>query len=248
MKLKPWITFQEKIQYEFKLSHLLMEALTHKSYAHESLPPSELFAHNERLEFLGDAVLDLSISHLLMMQDFAASEGELSKRRASLVNEQTLADVARELGISEYLILGRGEIHSQGHDKNSILSSALEAVLGSVFIDGGFDAAAKIVERLFETQIKDIKTSQRYRDYKTQLQELIQSKHKMAPQYVIEKTTGPEHQKVFQVAIVLGPKKISTGIGRSRKEAEQDAARSVLNSGVLEGLVLDKINGGENAI
>src|ERR1700722_9715518 len=124
MQLKPWITFQEKIQYQFKLSHLLMEALTHKSYAHETVPATELFAHNERLEFLGDAVLDLSISQLLMMQDFAASEGELSKRRASLVNETTLAEVSRELQVSQYLILGRGEIFSQGHEKNSIVASA----------------------------------------------------------------------------------------------------------------------------
>src|SRR5579862_5046569 len=122
MQLKPWITFQEKIQYSFKLSHLLMEALTHKSYAHETVPPTELFAHNERLEFLGDAVLDLSISQHLMIQDFAASEGELSKRRASLVNETALAEIARELDLSSYLILGRGELHSQGHEKNSILA------------------------------------------------------------------------------------------------------------------------------
>jgi ribonuclease III len=238
VQLKPWITFQEKIQYDFKLSHLLMEALTHKSYAHETLPPTELFAHNERFEFLGDAVLDLSISYLLMMQDFAASEGELSKWRAALVNEQTLAEVARELGISEYLILGRGEIHSHGNEKNSILSSALEAVLGAVFIDGGYEKASEIIGRLFEARIKNIKSSQKYMDYKTQLQELIQSKHKTAPQYVIEKTTGPEHQKVFQVAIMLASQKLSTGIGRSRKEAEQDAARSVL----------EKIKGDENAI
>src|ERR1700689_1639486 len=112
MQLKPWITFQDRIQYVFKLSHLLKEALTHKSYAHETAPPTELFAHNERLEFLGDAVLDLSISSLLMHRDWAASEGELSKRRASLVNENILADVAREIELSEYLILGKGEVNS----------------------------------------------------------------------------------------------------------------------------------------
>ena len=227
--MRPWITFQEKIGYHFKLLNILQEALTHKSYAHESTSLKELFAHNERLEFLGDAVLDLSVSSLLMHRDWAASEGELSKRRASLVNENVLADVARELELSEYLILGRGEVNSNGCQKNSILASAFESVLGAVYIDGGYLAARQIVERLFSKRISTLETSSPFvKDYKTRLQEFMQSKYKAAPQYIIEKTEGPEHQKVFRVAIILGEQKLSFGVGRSRKEAEQDAARKVL--------------------
>jgi len=229
--LRPWITFQEKIGYHFKLVNILQEALTHKSYAHESTSLKELFSHNERLEFLGDAVLDLCVSSLLMHRDWAASEGELSKRRASLVNENVLADLARDVELSEYLLLGKGEVNSNGRQKNSILASAFESVLGAVYIDGGYLAARQIVERLFAKRIVSLETSSPFvKDYKTRLQEVMQSKYKTAPQYVIEKTEGPEHQKVFRVAIMLGEQKMSFGIGRSRKEAEQDAARKVLEN------------------
>ncbi len=229
--MRPWITFQEKIGYHFKLVNILQEALTHKSYAHESTSLKELFSHNERLEFLGDAVLDLCVSSLLMHRDWAASEGELSKRRASLVNENVLADLARDVELSEYLLLGKGEVNSNGRQKNSILASAFESVLGAVYIDGGYLAARQIVERLFAKRIVSLETSSPFvKDYKTRLQEVMQSKYKTAPQYVIEKTEGPEHQKVFRVAIMLGEQKMSFGIGRSRKEAEQDAARKVLEN------------------
>jgi ribonuclease-3 len=227
--LKPWITFQEKLGYHFKLPNLLQEALTHKSFAHESTSVKELFSHNERLEFLGDAVLDLGISSLLMHRDWAASEGELSKRRASLVNETTLAEVARELEMSDFLILGRGEINSNGQQKNSILASAFESVLGAIYIDGGYSAARVVVEKFFAERIAALETISPFvKDYKTRLQEFMQSKYKSAPQYIIENTEGPEHQKIFRVALMLGEQKLSFGMGRSRKEAEQDAARRVL--------------------
>jgi ribonuclease III len=226
---KPWITFQDQLKYTFKLQNLLQEALTHKSWAHEMADPSELFTHNERLEFLGDAVLDLSVSSLLMHDDFRASEGELSKRRASLVNEVTLAEIARELDLSDYLILGHGEESTRGREKASILASAFEALLGAVYIDGGYDEALKIVERLLINRIKEMKNSQPFlKDYKTRLQEVMQSKYKRTPSYVIEKTEGPEHEKTFQVAVMLGEKKLCSGNGKSRKEAEQNAARRIL--------------------
>jgi ribonuclease III len=227
--LKPWITFQDKLGYHFKAPKLLEEALTHKSFAHENRPDKELFAHNERLEFLGDAVLDLAISILLMHQDFQATEGELSKRRASLVNESTLAEVAREFGIREYLILGRGELNSNGSEKSSILASTMEAVFGAVYLDGGFDEASKIVEKLYKSRLEEVRVKAPFmKDYKTRLQELIQGTHKTAPRYRIEKTHGPEHEKVFQVAVLVGDKVLSEGQGKSRKEAEQDAAKRAL--------------------
>ena len=238
MPLKPWITFQEKLEYQFKVPSLLAEALTHKSFSHErSSQPLGLFNHNERLEFLGDAVLDLTISHLLMIKDPQASEGELSKRRASLVNENTLAEIAREMEMKDYVILGRGEVYSKGREKNSIIASTVEAVLGAVYLDGGFDVASRLIGRLFVSRIDAMPASQPFeKDYKTRLQEVIQSSHKTAPLYKIEKTEGPEHEKIFQVAVMLGDKKLGEGIGRSRKEAEQAAAKIVLAQMTIEGL------------
>lgn len=229
--MKPWITFQEKIGYSFKTPSLLAEALTHKSYAHETIPSVVIFAHNERLEFLGDAVLDLSVSALLMHRDYKATEGELSKRRAALVNEKTLAEVARELELSEYVILGRGELHSKGHEKESILASTVEALLGAVFLDGGFDATFGIVESLFSARVESLLNdkSSFAKDYKSRLQEIVQSEHKVTPKYVIDKTQGPEHQKTFFVSVMVGEKKLGEGTGKSRKEAEQDAAQRVLS-------------------
>ena len=227
--MKSLITFEKLLGYSFKEQKLLVEALTHKSYAHEKATLNKVFSHNERLEFLGDAVLELTVSNLMMQLDYIANEGDLSKRRASLVNESTLAEVAREILISEYVILGRGEICSGGIDKNSILASTFEAVLGAVFLDGGFDASYKIVDRHFKKRVEELPHGKPYaKDYKTRLQEVIQSKHKCAPRYSIESTDGPDHKKTFQVAILLGDKKISQGLGQSRKEAEQDAARRVL--------------------
>ena len=211
------------------------EALTHKSYAHEISALKKIFSHNERLEFLGDAVLDLAVSNMMMHKDFVASEGDLSKRRASLVNESTLAEIARELTLPDYVILGRGELHSNGAHKNSILASTLEAVLGAVFLDGGFGAAMPIVERLFSGRLEALPpASPFFKDYKTRLQEAIQGRYKMAPQYRVEDTQGPDHQKIFHVAILVGDKKLGEGYGSSRKEAEQEAAKSVLESKIYE--------------
>lgn len=227
--MKPLTTLQEKLVYTFKTPRLLQEALTHKSFAHEKTSSQEMFAHNERLEFLGDAVLDLAISSLLMDRDFHASEGELSKRRASLVNEATLAEVAREMKLSDFIVLGHGEIASKGGEKNSILASALEAILGAVYLDSDLKASTHVVAKLFATRIEELSMGKPFfKDYKTRLQEIIQSKHKVVPNYKIVTTSGPEHQKTFQVAVHLGEKKLGEGIGRSRKEAEQEAARIVL--------------------
>lgn len=229
MCLKSLITFENLLGYWFTEKQLLLEALTHKSYAHEKATLKRIFAHNERLEFLGDAVLELTVSTLMMQMDYIASEGDLSKRRASLVNESTLAELAREIMIPQFVILGRGEICSGGCEKNSILASTFEAVLGAVYFDGGFASAYKIVERLFKRRLDDLHLNRPFaRDYKTRLQEIIQGKYKMAPQYRIESTDGPDHKKVFQVALLLGEKKLSYGTGPSRKEAEQDAAKRVL--------------------
>lgn len=229
MSFKPWITFQDKLQYQFRNVSNLEEALTHKSFAHERSKDRNLFSHNERLEFIGDAVLDLAISRMLMMNSLDSSEGLLSKRRASLVNEETLAEIARELDLQNHVILGRGERLSLGREKDSILSSALEAVFGALFLDGGFDVAYDLAQRLFENKISEIDQVVPFaKDFKSRLQEHVQAKHKVAPRYKIEKTEGPEHAKTFHVVVTVGANPLGSGVGKSRKEAEQKAAQRVL--------------------
>lgn len=230
--MEPWITFQNKIGYEFKNPHLLAEALTHKSFAYENGGSAPSTPHNERLEFLGDAVVDLAVSKFLMDRDSQASEGDLSKKRASLVNEATLAEIAREIDLSDHLILGRGEVQSQGKTKNSILASALEAVLGATFLDGGFDASLELAHRLFASRCDSLSSAREpfAKDYKTRLQETIQALHKTIPTYRLERAEGPDHRKSFHVAVFLGQKKMGEGSGKSRKEAEQEAAKNALEN------------------
>jgi ribonuclease III len=227
---KPWITFQENLNYHFKVPRLLAEALTHKSYAHEQSMNPGLFAHNERMEFLGDAVLDLAVSHMLMHRDFRATEGELSKRRASLVNEESLALLARKVGLHDFIILGKGERNTNGAQKDSILSSTFEAVIGAIYLDGNFENALKVLETLIAPLIDntDLAKSGFDKDYKTRLQELLQGKFKTAPRYELEGASGPDHQKTFKVRVMMGDRVLGSGEGHSKKEAEQHAAQKAL--------------------
>ncbi|MBK9294387.1 MAG: ribonuclease III [Oligoflexia bacterium] len=215
--MQPLITFQNKIGYTFLNQELLRLALTHKSYAFETGCGHDVGSHNERLEFLGDAVLDLIISHKIM-EDGLASEGDLSKKRAALVNEKTLSQAAREINLNEYIILGKGETQTKGMDKDSILSSTFEAVIGAIYLDGGYKAANEVVLKYF-----DIMQPQES-DYKTRLQEKWQAKLKITPQYVLDKAEGPDHQKTFFVSVYINENKLAEGVGKSRKEAEQNAA------------------------
>jgi len=222
--VQPLITFQNSIGYAFNDLSLLQQALTHKSYAYEKSEPLQNKVHNERFEFLGDAVLELAVSTLLM-RDEGASEGDLSKRRASLVNEKTLAQVARDLGVSQYLFIGKGESKAQGHNKDSILASAFEAIIGAIYLDGGFDLVFKMIESHFAkflTHQYAVKLSDG--DYKTKLQEVWQARTRLAPTYKLEKSEGPDHEKTFFVSVFVGETKLAEGVGRSRKEAEQKAA------------------------
>ncbi len=226
--MQPLITFQKLISYQFKDARLLTQALTHKSYAFENNKGADVNSYNERLEFLGDAVLDLAISEILM-KETGATEGELSRRRAALVNERTLAAVARKLGLAEFIILGKGEASSQGANKESILASTLEAVVGAVFIDGGFTEARSILENRFSSYLKGItEICEFMNDHKTKLQEKWQAENKAAPCYKLDKAEGPDHQKVFFVSVYINETKLAEGSGKSRKEAEQNAAANAL--------------------
>lgn len=203
----------------------LRTALTHKSWANEQ---TEGGADNERLEFLGDAVFSLVAGHLLMHRFPEVDEGVLSKTRAALVSTGALAALAAELDLGEALLLGKGEDRTGGRSKPTLLADALEATAGAVYLDGGFDAAFAVLARLLEPRLEPALQDLRRRDPKTHLQERIQAVTKRPPRYLLRGTTGPEHELRFVVLLQAGDRVLAQGEGRTKKEAEQDAAARVL--------------------
>ena len=216
---------EEDLGYLFEDIAVLDRALTHKSYANER---GDGVAHNERLEFLGDAVLDLVVSHMLHDVRPALSEGDMSKIRAHLVNEESLGKVARSFGLGQYLVLGRGEERTGGCDKASILADAFEALVAAIYQDGGFDLAFSFVEGVFHPVIEESGAGALERDYKTRLQEYCQARYCQAPVYRLVGESGPDHEKSFEVEIWIGNRSLGRGRGRSKKEAEQGAAQDAL--------------------
>ena len=203
----------------FRDASLRRLALTHRSYAFEN----DLTANNERLEFLGDAVLGIVVTDMAFTEFPEMPEGELAKLRAAIVNMGALADVARDLGLGRFVLLGKGEEMSGGRDKSSILADALEALLGAVYLDRGLDAAGKLVRRLFRPRMIAYVRGEGERDYKTILQEIASAELHVVPEYKIRER-GPDHQKEFTATVVLAGKEWGVGMGRSKKEAEQQAA------------------------
>lgn len=218
--------FEKKLGFTFKNPELLRRALTHKSYANEmKLSP---FHQNERLEFLGDAVLELAVSHLLMQAFEEHPEGELSKLRAAIVNEEKLAALARRFHLGEFLILGKGEEATGGRDKPSLLSNALEAVLGAVYLDGGFKKAYPVIEKHYAGLIEEVGKVGFFQDYKTRLQEISQGRFRTTPRYKLVKAVGPDHSKTFEVHLFIHDDLFGVGEGLSKKSAEQSAAKKAL--------------------
>lgn len=218
---------QRRLQYRFRDERLLVEALTHKSYLNEARRFGE--GDNERLEFLGDAVLNLVVSAYLVETFPGAAEGELSKLRSRLVSEETLSGVARRIDLGGAVRLGRGETLTQGRNKPSILADALEAVLAGVFLDGGLEAATKCVRSVFGEELATPgRGSIAAADFKTDLQEVCQREFETLPYYRTIRETGPDHEKMFEVEILIRGDRYGVGIGRSKKEAEQMAARRAL--------------------
>ncbi|HEY3451117.1 MAG TPA: ribonuclease III [Myxococcales bacterium] len=209
-----------------------LAALTHASYVNEH--PEEKRADNERLEFLGDAVVDLAVSDRLMRRYPEATEGELTRLRAALVDESGLAMVAKSIGLGELLALGRGEEQSGGRKKDSVLADALEAVIGVVFLAGGLEAAGSFVDRFFAEAFKRV-TESAGRDFKSQLQVLAQDRFHASPRYAVVSESGPDHLKTFTVEIECAGEKLGRGEGKSKKEAEQAAAREALAKLPLAG-------------
>jgi ribonuclease-3 len=204
----------------FRDAALREAALTHRSFAFEQ----GLRINNERLEFLGDSVLGLVVTDMAYRAYPDHTEGSLAKLRAAIVNMTALADVARGLGLGSMVLLGKGEEQSGGRDKSSILADALEAVFGAVYLDLGLGAATALIERLFRPRMEAYARGEGDRDYKTILQELASQELHSMPEYRIEER-GPDHQKEFTATVLLGGERMGAGTGRSKKEAEQQAAR-----------------------
>lgn len=223
---KDMLSELEKIMgYRFTDLRLLQKALIHSSYAFEQ---SQAGKNNETLEFIGDAVLDLVVGHILYSKYADMREGELTRLRAALVNETSLAEMARELELGRFLCLGKGEDASQGRNKSSILSCAFEAVVGAIFDDSGYETAAEIVTRLFVPTIEEKKEEMLIADAKSRLQEKLQEKHNEGPTYRLDKEEGPSHQKLFTISVLFQEKVLGCGEARSKKEAEQRAAAAAL--------------------
>lgn len=212
-----------RLKYKFGNIELLSIALTHRSYVNEN--PYPPLADNERFEFLGDAVLGLCVSDLLITKYVDFSEGTLSKIRAGIVNEKPLAELASSLQLGDCLLLGKGEENSGGRAKDSLLANSLEAVIAAIYLDSGFVEAKNILEILLAPLLEDnILLSQGF-DYKTALQEFCQKKYKTAPVYAIIDSRGPDHAKIFEVQVTVADIMPQTGFGKSKKEAEKQAAQ-----------------------
>lgn len=218
----------ERLELELLDPRLAAAALTHKSYVNEHR--GEELQDNERLEFLGDAVIDLAISHRLMEKFPEADEGMLSRLRASIVDEEGLARVAEEIGLGDLLLLGRGEELTGGRKKPSLLADTLEAIIAVIYLEGGLSKVLDFVDRWFKEPLDEAGTSLADRDYKTQLQIASQSRFGTGPRYRVIEERGPDHAKVFVVELKIQDEVRGSGEGRTKKEAEQRAARQALDS------------------
>ena len=217
--------FQVRLGYKFRDEDLLRLALTHPSVAHEA---NTATAHNQRLEFLGDAVLQLALTRELYEKFPEFDEGPLTKARAKLVNRRTLAEHARALGLGAYLILGHGEAKHGGRERPSALADALEALLGAIFLDGGFDAAREFILREFSPAFGKLSVLPTIENPKGELQELLQERTPLAPEYKTVSATGPDHDRVFECIVLHDGVELAHGSGKSKKAAESDAALAAL--------------------
>jgi len=214
------------LEYTFGDIAMLDRALIHGSYANEN--PDLAQGDNERLEFLGDAVLQLCMSDILMERFPGYTEGQLSKARASMVNDQSLAGLARRFRIGDFIRLGRGEEKAEGRNKDSILGDTFESLIGVIYLDGGHEASRGFIRRVFQPLVEEWAAQPVYQDYKSLLQEASQGRFREIPRYRIVGSSGPDHDKTFEVEASVGNRIATTGSGKNKKEAEQDAARKAL--------------------
>lgn len=229
MKIKSSIlsnisNFEDIIKYKFKNKEYILEALTHSSYSNEN----KAYSFNERLEFLGDSVLGIVISDYLFKNETKLPEGELTKLRANIVCEESLSDVAKEINLGRHILLGRGEEATGGRERSSILADAFEAVIAAIYLDGGIEEAKVFVLDHMKEIIQDSIKGRIFRDYKTHLQEVVQSQGESNITYNLVEEIGPDHNKRFVMQVKLNDEVLGRGEGKSKKEAEQSAAKQAL--------------------
>ncbi len=217
---------ESKIGYSFKNRDLLQQAFTHRSYLNENKGAGR--EHNERLEFLGDAVLELVVTEFLFAKYPTKPEGELTAFRAALVNTVSIASAAATLGMNEYLLLSRGESRDTGRARQIILANAFEALIGAIHLDAGYNAAKQfIADQLFH-KTDEVVSKKLWQDAKSKLQEIAQERSKVTPTYEVVRQSGPDHDRTFVVGAFIGDEKLAEGEGRSKQEAEQAAAEKAL--------------------
>ena len=217
---------EQKIKIQFKNKDLLKEALTHRSYLNEN--PNWHLSHNERLEYLGDAVLELIVSNFLYHKYPDYKEGQLTSVRAALVNYQMLEKVSREISLGDYILLSRGEAKDTGKARGVILADALEALIGAIYLDQGYEMVQEFIEQYIIIHLDEVMEKELYRDSKSLLQERIQDELKLTPTYNVLNESGPDHNKVFSVGVYYGDKLVAQGEGESKQEAESQAAEKAL--------------------
>lgn len=223
---RDWSPFEKNIGVTFTDYELLAQAFIHRSFLNEN--PRLGLEHNERLEFLGDAVLELGVTDFLYKTYPKSPEGELTSYRAALVNSVSLASLAEEIHMNDYLFLSKGEAKDTGKARQYILANAFEALLGAIYLDQGYEVAEQFLARFLYPKVEEIVKKKLWRDSKSLVQEKSQEHLNVTPSYKVVKETGPDHDKRFVIGIYFGTEKVAEGKGRSKQEAEQDAARSAL--------------------
>ncbi len=218
--------FEEIIDYRFENKNYILEALTHSSYSNEN----KNYKFNERLEFLGDSVLSIIVSDYLFKTEKNLPEGELTKLRANIVCEESLSEVASKIKLGEYLLLGKGEEATGGRERISILADALEAVIAAIYLDGGIENSRKFIFKYMDEIIEDSIKGKIFRDYKTYLQEVLQSRGEQNIWYKLIEEKGPDHNKRFVMKVGINDEVLGVGEGKSKKDAEQVAAKAALKS------------------
>jgi len=219
---------EQKLGVIFKNKNLLKEALTHRSYLNEN--PSWPLPHNERLEFLGDAVLELAVTEILFSRYPTSPEGELTSIRSALVNYQMLADIAKNMELGDYVFLSKGEAKDAGKAREVILANAFEAVLGAVYLDTGYESAKNFIEKAVMGRLDEVIEKKLYQDPKSLLQEIVQEKLRATPTYSVLSEKGPDHAKIFKVGVFFNGDLIAEGEGASKQEAEVEAAKNALKN------------------
>ena len=217
---------EKALRVRFRRLELLDQALSHPSFVNEL--PEQRGAHYEKLEFLGDAVLELVVSHELFEKYPTYFEGELTKLRAAVVSKPTLAKIAKKIGIDPYIRLGKGEELGGGRKRNSLLADVMEAVIGALFLDSGLKAAREFVVRHFSDDIDRLDQDQQKMDYKSILQEITQSRFQTLPRYIVLNESGPPHDRTYEILLTINDQPYGSGQGRNKKEAQQNAARDAL--------------------